>query len=413
MSSEIEYKLSSIDWLNKIPSHWTAYRLANTGTFSKGKGIAKADIIEDGKPAILYGDIYTRYSIVTDSLERRVSDETAANAVPIYQGDLLFTGSGETPIDIGRCVCYTGTETGYAGGDIIIYRQNEIDGKFLSYMFNSFYLDQQKAVLAKGGIIIHIYSSQLKSIKFPLPPRKEQHQIATYLDRETARIDALIDAKERLLRVLEEKRSVMIAEAVTRGLNADVRMKDSGVDWLGEVPEHWEVVPIKYLADLKSGNTISPLDIDEEEEYPVYGGNGFRGYTKDYTHNGLYALIGRQGALCGNINYAEGKFWASEHAIVVDPKPEVNTIWLGEVLREMNLNQYSISAAQPGLSVDRIKNIFIPSPPVTEQKKIADYITEIISSHEQLGDKLNDSINLLSERRSSLITSAVTGAINV
>ena len=96
-------------------------------------------------------------------------------------------------------------------------------------------------------------------------------------------------------------------------------MKDSGVEWLGEIPKNWEVKKLKYVASLKSGDSITSNNIKDEGIYPVYGGNGLRGYTSNYTHSGKYILIGRQGALCGNINYASNEFWASEHAVVVNP----------------------------------------------------------------------------------------------
>ena len=138
--------------------------------------------------------------------------------------------------------------------------------------------------------------------------------------------------------------------------------KDSGIEWLGKIPTHWKAVKIKHIAYLKSGDSLTFETITDDAEYPIYGGNGFRGYTTKYTHEGVFPLIGRQGALCGNINYASGKFWASEHAVVVTPLKETNSFWLGELLRSMNLGQYSISAAQPGLAVDNIKNLVIPHP---------------------------------------------------
>src|SRR5690606_9240454 len=96
--------------------------------------------------------------------------------------------------------------------------------------------------------------------------------------------------------------------------------KDSGVEWLGSVPVEWQVLKLKRVARLQSGEFITSDAIEDDARYPVYGGNGRRGYTSAYTHEGEYALIGRQGALCGNINYANGKFWASEHAVVVYPQ---------------------------------------------------------------------------------------------
>ena len=132
------------------------------------------------------------------------------------------------------------------------------------------------------------------------------------------------------------------------------------MDW------HWEVRRLKHIAKLQSGDTISS-DSFTETGYPVFGGNGFRGYTNRFTNDGDYVLIGRQGALCGNVNYAHGQFFASEHAVVVYPYHKENLVWLGEVIRASNLNQYSQSAAQPGLAVSMIQNISYPYPPEKER----------------------------------------------
>ena len=145
-------------------------------------------------------------------------------------------------------------------------------------------------------------------------------------------------------------------------------------DWLDALPRHWERKKLKYVASLESGEAITTDDIAESGKYAVFGGNGLRGYTSAYTHCGRHVLIGRQGALCGNINYSTGRFWASEHAVVAATKAEADVTWLGELLRSMNLNQYSQSAAQPGLAVDVIANLEIPVPPYSEQRAIADYL---------------------------------------
>ena len=189
--------------------------------------------------------------------------------------------------------------------------------------------------------------------------------------------------------------------------------KPSGVEWLGEVPEDWEVKKLKYISSLKSGEGITVEDIQEEDEYPVFGGNGLRGFTNQYTHNGEYVLIGRQGALCGNINYAKRKFWASEHAVVATPIKITAVLWLGELLRTMNLNQYSLSAAQPGLAIDRIKELFIPVPPLPEQQAIAAYLDRETSRIDSLIAKKQRLLSLLDERRTALISRAVTKGLDV
>lgn len=188
--------------------------------------------------------------------------------------------------------------------------------------------------------------------------------------------------------------------------------KYSGIGWAGELPVEWQVLKLKRVARLQSGEFITAEAIEEDAQYPVYGGNGLRGYTVAYTHDGEFALVGRQGALCGNINYAEGKFWASEHAIVVHPEKGVLTRWIGELLRSMNLGQYSISAAQPGLSVERIADLFIPLPSPIEQTQIARFLDHETARIDALIGEQQRLIELLKEKRQAVISHAVTKGLD-
>ena len=183
--------------------------------------------------------------------------------------------------------------------------------------------------------------------------------------------------------------------------------KSSEIDGITIIPNGWDVRRIKDQGEYQSGNFISALDFEEENEYPVYGGNGLRGYSKNYNHNGPYILIGRQGALCGNINYASGKFWATEHAVVVYAKQTVNIKWFGELLKALNLNQYSLSAAQPGLSVDKIKRLLIPVPSFSEQTAIASYLDAKTSAIDRKISLLEQKIINYQQLRKSLINETV------
>lgn len=186
----------------------------------------------------------------------------------------------------------------------------------------------------------------------------------------------------------------------------------SGLAWAPDVPAHWTVKKLAFLASLQSGDSITADDIKDDGPYPVYGGNGLRGYTDRFTHDGEYALIGRQGALCGNINYAKGEFWASEHAVVVAPREEIAVRWLGELLRAMELNQYSVSAAQPGLSVETIAALRVPVPPLKEQRAIADYLDRETARLDALVAAKERVLGLLAEKRRALITRAVTRGLD-
>lgn len=149
---------------------------------------------------------------------------------------------------------------------------------------------------------------------------------------------------------------------------------------VGVIPNDWDVMSLNKICHMKSGAGITSANIDQFSKYPCYGGNGLRGFTNQYTHDGQYALIGRQGALCGNVLGVEGKFFASEHAIVVTPLEQTYIHWLTYVLGEMRLNQYSESSAQPGLSVWKLLMLNLAFPPnKAEQRAIAAAMSDVDS----------------------------------
>ena len=189
-------------------------------------------------------------------------------------------------------------------------------------------------------------------------------------------------------------------------------MKPSHIDWCPMIPDHWEEKRIKDIAFLQSGNSITAMDFVEDGKFPVYGGNGLRGYTNTYTNEGDYVLIGRQGALCGNINYAHGKFYASEHAVVVYPKKEEITLWLGETLRTANLNRLSMTAAQPGLAVSTLNLQFIPFPPKDERIRIAKYLDKRLSEIDHQVSLLTSKRDAYLRLKKSIINHAVTHGLD-
>ncbi len=172
------------------------------------------------------------------------------------------------------------------------------------------------------------------------------------------------------------------------------------------------MVALKRLVSLRSGEAITSEAIEENGMYAVYGGNGHRGFTSSYTHEGSFVLVGRQGALCGNVNYATGRFWASEHALVASPVRIIETRWLGELLRSMNLNQYSAAAAQPGLSAEALGNLMVPLPPRDEQIAIAAFLDRETAKIDALIDEQQRLIALLKEKRQAVISHAVTKGLD-
>ena len=215
LDSNVNMKDSDIEWLGEIPEHWEVTRLANFGEFFKGRGITKADLTEEGISVVLYGDIYTKYNIKTEKLVRKTSIENAKIATKIFNGDLLFTASGETKEDIGKCIVFIGKEESVASGDVVIFRQNINDSLFLGYVFNSYNVINQKARLSKGEIVVHIYSSQLRNIHFAIPPLEEQIEIREFIDLKTEEIQNIISKTQQEIELLKEYKTTLISEVVT------------------------------------------------------------------------------------------------------------------------------------------------------------------------------------------------------
>ncbi|CAN7204999.1 restriction endonuclease subunit S [Phenylobacterium sp. LjRoot164] len=404
-----------VDGLGPIPTHWGLSRLGYESWVRARlgwKGLKADEYVEDGYPLLATPDIKNR-EIDFDGANRITLERyDESPEIKIAPGDILLAKDGSTlgTVNIVRSLPRPATVNSSLA---VITPDATCYGLFLFFYFQSSFVRSRIDQLKGGMGVPHLFQDDLNRFPLPLPPLPDQIAIAAFLDRETAKIDALVEAQRRLIELLKEKRQAVIFHAVTKGLDLSAPMKDSGVEWLGQVPAHWEVVPIKRLARLQSGEAITSTDIEATGSFPVYGGNGLRGFSERYTHDGDFVLIGRQGALCGNINYAQGTFWASEHAIVAHPLQAFSTRWFGELLRTMNLGQYSVAAAQPGLSADALGNLRCPCPSMDEQYGIANAIEEALSIFDPLIGEAESAIALLQERRAALISAAVTGKIDV
>jgi type I restriction enzyme, S subunit len=409
------YKDSGVEWLGEVPEHWGAIKARREITFLTSGSRGWAEYYSDEGPIFLRIGNLTRDSIRLNLEDiQRVTppagvegDRTEVNegdvlfSITAYLGSVAVVPGGLERAYVSQHVCLARLANGNLMPDWLAYSVLSASGKA--------YLEAE----SYGGTKVQLALDDVKSFPLSLPPIKEQRSLITFLDHETAKIDTLIAEQQRLIELLQEKRQAVICHAVTKGLNPDAPMKDSGVEWLGEVPEHWEVMPLKRIVEMQSGNSITAETIESAGAYPVYGGNGLRGYTSSFTHSGEFVLIGRQGALCGNINYATGRFFASEHAVVASARKSVDVTWLGEMMRTMNLNQYSVSAAQPGLSVELIGNVRTIYAPLKEQRRLAGFLSDQSETLAGLSTEAFKAIDLLQERRSALISAAVTGQIDV
>ena len=189
-------------------------------------------------------------------------------------------------------------------------------------------------------------------------------------------------------------------------------MKDSGIPWIGEIPFDWNVVSLKRLCSMQAGKNLISEQIKPSGQYPVYGGNGVRGYFDEFNIDGEYLLVGRQGALCGNVHRVIGKFWATEHAVVTAPSKLAEIDFLFYLLIAMNLNQYASNvAAQPGLSVNSILNVKTYVVPLVQQKHIAEFLDKECAKIDTVLAKTRTSIEEYKKLKQAIITQAVTKGI--
>ncbi len=411
-----KYKDSGIEWIGEIPAHWSIKKIKHR-CYVKArvgwKGLKSDEFLSEGYSYLVTGSDFKDDKVIWKDCYHIDKDRYEDDPyIQLQEEDLLITKDGT----IGKLAIVKNLDKpACLNSGIFVVRstKDDLSTEYLFWVLKSNAFIQFNDYTSYGSTIQHLYQNVFVEFAFPFSIFAEQTAIANYLDRKTSQIDELIADKKRLLELYEEEKTAIINQAVTKGINPDVKMKDSGIEWLGEIPAHWVVKKLKYISSLRSGNNIVSEQIKESGDFPVYGGNGLRGYFNEFTHDGEYVLIGRQGAYCGNIKYGIGKFWASEHAVVTTPLLNFEIQYLGELLRTMNLNQYSVSAAQPGLAVDTIKNLSIPFPPLEEQTKIAEYIeaeTKRINAKKEKAEKL---IELLTEYRTALISEVVTGKVKV
>ena len=418
------YRDSGVEWLGEVPEHWRVIPLGRIGAFSKGNGGTKEDETEEGVPSVRYGDLYTQHQFSITTTRARISEESAARYTPIQYGDLLFAGSGETIEEIGKSAVNLITERAYCGGDVIVFRPAiEIDAAFLGYAADCSHAVYQKSCMGRGVTVMHIYAGELKHLVVPLPPHDEQRAIAAFLDGETERIDALIAKKRSLMERLREYRTALITRTVTRGLPPEAAraagldpsppLKPSGVAWLRDVPEHWDVKALRRAIQLQRGHDL-PSEQREEGAVPVLSSAGMFSSHVAAVAGGPGIVTGRYGSI-GEFHLVDGPYW-----------PLNTTLYTVELygnevrfLRYMLINLkplFVVNAAKsavPGVDRNDLHPVLTAVPPIEEQQAIADYLdlrlgrlSKAVASGEGLVERLE-------EYRSALITAAVTGKTDV
>jgi len=419
------YKDSGVEWLGAIPEHWEMVKFSHFIDFQEGPGIMADDFKDEGVPLLRitnlkpgYVDIEGCNYLAIDKVEQKWKH------FRLLANDLLISCSASTGLvsivdqKSANSIAYTG---------IIRLRpaRNNIARDFIRVLVGSDFYFTQINQLKTGTTIQHYGPVHLKQIKIPIPPLPEQQKIAQFLDQETSKIDKLITKKERLIELLKEKRTALISHAVTKGLNPDVPMKDSGVEWLGEIPEHWKVKKLKYISYLTMGQSPSSDDYNHEGYgSPFLQGNAefgnrhpqakiFCATVNKYAEKGDILISVR--APVGALNEADTRYGIGRGLCSIRPRDIIirQFAWYLIQVVKVELNFLSTGSTYEAVAVTDISNLSCLLPPLPEQQKIAQFLDRETSKIDNLITKTRTSIDHLKEYRTALISAAVTGKIDV
>lgn len=436
-----EYKDSGIEWLGRIPSNWLVIATKYIAQLTPRKStIARSKFSE--ACSFVPMEKLKFNSLVLD--EERIINQVYDGYTYFEDGDILI--AKVTPCFENKNMAVAEgllNGIGFGSSEIYVLRcGDKVHRKFLFYRLqeDSFIAIAIAAMSGAGGLK-RVPSETINSYLLGLPGWLEQVKITDFLDHETARIDNLIEKQQQLIELLKEKRQAVISHAVTKGLNPDVPMKDSGVEWLGEVPEHWEISKVKYYCTIKGrigfrGYTVQDL-VDENEGALVLGASEMRNdgsillsspqhisWKKYYESPEIMLdknmiLFVQRGSTVGKVSfitYDLGKATINPSLIVLRDLSiygEFMNYSLMSASIQNTVKMQTSSTAIPMISQEQVGNYFQLIPPLNEQLKIADFIARNVSKIDKAINTAEISISLIKERRTALISAAVTGKIDV
>jgi type I restriction enzyme S subunit len=433
-----EYKDSGVAWLGRIPPHWAISKLRYKFSFGKGLTITKENLVEDGIPCVNYGEVHSKFGFEVNPTKHLLKcvDESYLKAFSnclLSKGDFVFADTSEDLDGSGNFTQLTSDTVTFAGYHTIIARpETRKNTRYLAYLFDAKEFRTQIHLAVKGVKVFSITQAILRGADIWLPSDDEQKNIAAFLDHETAKIDDLIEKQQRLIELLKEKRQAVISHAVTKGLNPNAPMKDSGVEWLGEVPAHWEAKRIKNLSVVKRGASPRPIDdpkyFDDDGEYAWVR-------IADVSSSGMFltSTTQRLSSLGSSLSVKlePNQLFVSIAGTV--GKPCLTTfkacihdgfVYFPELLIDNKFLYYIFAAGeaylglgkmgtQLNLNTETVGGITIGVPPADEIMAIIKFIEQATAKYDGLISNAERLIELAQERRTALISAAVTGKIDV
>lgn len=431
------YKDSGVEWLGVVPDHWAVTLLKRGYEVVLGKMLQPEARRDDDEflPYLRAANIQLS-GVDTVDVKRMWFGAEEKKSLLLRRGDLLVSEGG----DVGRSAIWDFDEEE-------CYFQNSINRirsiggnntRFLYFWMVAIKKNGYVDVLCNKSTIAHFTAEKVAAVPLPIPTKSEQAQIARFLDHETARIDALIKEQKRLIGLLKEKRQAVISQAVIKGLDPTVPMKDSGVEWLGEVPAHWEVNALNKLTVKITNGYVGPTrDILVESGVPYVQAThikrGIVNFDDAYFVTPEWSvkmrksilqegdvLIVQTGAGTGDVGVVSSREVGYNcHALIIlqTEKNMLSGVFLGQVLQsrfgQSVLYSIRTGGMHPHLNCGEVKFVKIPVPPLSEQEEISDFVRIFSEQAETLIIEAGATMDLLQERRSALISAAVTGKVDV
>ncbi|WP_308004379.1 restriction endonuclease subunit S [uncultured Chryseobacterium sp.] len=397
-----KYKNSGVDWIGEIPESWEilpglSFIYENK---AKNKGMIRNTVL-----SLSYGKIRVK---AENELTGLVPESFETYQL-VNVGDLIFR-----PTDLQNdTVSLRSSISEYEGIITSAYLnlrfKENANPKFFHYFFRG--IDNNKIIYGLGsGLRQNISYLDFRRFNFPFPPIEEQQTIANFLDDKTAKIDLTIAIKEKEIELLKERRQILIQKAVTKGLDDTVTLKDSGVDWIGEIPEHWEVRKLKYCLTIKNGQDYK--HVETESGYPVIGSGGQFAHASKYLYDGEAILLGRKGTI-DKPQHIIGKFWTVDTMFYSIPKKKFLGKFLFYCCQCIPFSFYSTATALPSMTQKDLNNHLISIPQLEEQIRIVSHLEEIEEKIAKAILLKQQEIEKLKEYKTVLIDNVVTGKVRV
>ena len=430
--------MSHLAWVNSLPESWQVKPLRATTDYVVSN-VDKLSIDHEIPVRLCnYTDVYNNdFIFLSLDFMQATATEDEIEKFGLQVGDVVITKDSESWDDIGVPALVRETADDLVCGyhlALLRPRRHQLAGAFLFRCLQAKPIQVQLELAANGVTRFGLPKSEIGTVTLPVPPLPKQRTIADYLDRETARLDALVAEKERVLGLLAEKRRALITRAVTRGINPNVPLRDSGIPWLGEIPEHWELKRLKHVGRAIIGLTFNPADTvtdgsgvlvlrasNVRDQKIVLEDNLFvlmdipdilRTRVGDIlicSRSGSRALIGKNSLID---QAAAGLTFGAFMTVFRSPHNEYLFYIFNSPLFDYQAGAFSTSTINQ-LTVETLNGMEVPLPPPSEQKAIVASLRERTSRLDRLVEATDRTIALLKERRSALIAAAVTGQIDV